>query len=313
VNVSSKVPAVFHGESLHNYLTTRFSYLSAEEWYKLIQEGRITCQGVKADPDRHVAKGDVVGAQLPDFDLPDAKFDYTIVYEDQWLIGVNKPAGLRVHSSGKFVKANLMYHLRHVHQPRYPEADLVNRLDADTSGLVLLARDKSTLSQLMRQFSTRSVVKSYLAVVAGRPEPADGTINLPIAPIREALIPRYGIDMVQGKSAVTHYKTLRPLSDSAALVELHPETGRTHQLRVHLASIGHPIVGDALYTMSDENYLNFRRNPPPGHPFQRQALHSHRLQFCHPVHQTVYTLTAPLTADMQRLIEGVTKLANETT
>lgn len=235
-------------------------------------------------------------------------FDYDIIYEDKWLFAVNKPAGLRVHSSGKFVHANLIYHLRHLHQPPYPEANLVNRLDADTSGLVLLARDKVVLGQLMRQFAERQVVKEYLAVVTGRPCPANGIINLPIGPVKDARVPRFGINSLEGKPAVTHYRTIRHLSGHFTLLELKPETGRTHQLRVHLAAIGHPIAGDALYTMNDNNYLDWRLNPGTLTSLQGQALHSHQLQFFHPVEQTVCTLTAPLAPDIVQFIKDVSKL-----
>ncbi len=303
MHVSSKVPVAFHGKSLLYYLTTRYTYLSATVWQQLLQDGKISCQGVIVrDEARVVVKNDLIGTELPDFVPPAVNLDYTIAYEDEWLLGINKPAGLRVHSSGKFATANLIYHLRHIHHPAYPDANLVNRLDADTSGLVLLAKEKTILSPLMRQFADGVVDKRYLAVVAGRPDPACGTINLPIGPIKQARVPRFGIDRAQGKAAVTHYKTATPLGNNFTLLELHPETGRTHQLRVHLAAIGHPIAGDALYSMNDDNYLSHCRTPLMPTFLQRQALHSHQLQFLHPILQTVSTLTVPLAADIEQFI-----------
>jgi 23S rRNA pseudouridine1911/1915/1917 synthase len=306
MDVSSKVPVPFNGLSVLEYLATRFAYLPEATWSQFIRDGRISCQGVLLDVTCPVARGDTIRCNLPDFDAPVVNLDYTIVYEDEWLLGINKPAGLRVHSGGKFVNANLIYHLRHVHEPPYPEANLVNRLDADTSGLVLLARDKTVLTQLMRQFADGSVDKRYLAVVAGRPTPADGTIDLPLGPVKEARVPRFGVDRAEGKAAVTHYKTVRELSRDFTLLELHPETGRTHQLRVHLAAIGHPIAGDALYTMNDDDYLSYRRNPQPQSILQRQALHSHQLRFFHPRDQTTCTLTAPLATDIEQFIGSAT-------
>lgn len=302
MNVSSKVPVPFNGLSVLEYLATRFAYLPEATWSQYIRDGRISCQGVLLDVTCPVARGDTIRCELPDFDAPVVNFAYTIVYEDEWLLGINKPAGLRVHSGGKFVHANLIYHLRHVHEPPFPEANLVNRLDADTSGLVLLARDKSVLTQLMRQFAEGSVDKRYLAVVAGRPTPADGTIDLPLGPVKDSRVPRFGVDRAEGKTAVTHYKTVRELSRDFTLLELHPETGRTHQLRVHLAALGHPIAGDALYTLNDDDYLRFRRTPQPQGILQRQALHSHQLRFFHPRHQTTCTLTAPLATDIEEFI-----------
>jgi len=302
--VTSKVPAAFDGVSLLNYLSQRFTYLSPDDWQQLIEAGKVTCAGERCDGARLVRQGDVVGCELPAHRPPEVNFDYAIVYEDDWLLAINKPPGLRVHSGGKFVHANLVYHLRHLHQPPYSGVDLVNRLDADTSGLVLLAKDKAVLGAMMQQFRYGRVQKRYLAVVSGRPAQADGIIDLPLGPVLEALVPRFAVDRAHGKPAVSRYRTLRGLGSDHSLLELTPETGRTHQLRVHLAAIGHPIVGDALYRMNDADYLAYRQNLPAANgALQRQALHSHQLQFRHPVTQTPCILTAPLAADIERFIE----------
>jgi 23S rRNA pseudouridine1911/1915/1917 synthase len=307
MNVSSKVPAHFHGVSVQEYLSTRFTYLPEATWCALLGQGKIFCNEVICAGEQSVAAGDVVRCALPHFEPPAVNFDYEVVYEDPWLLGINKPAGLRVHSGGKFVSANLIYHLRHLRQPSYPEANLVNRLDADTSGLVLLARDKAVLSQVMGQFAAGEVDKRYLAVVAGRPAPADGTIRLPLGPIKGALVPRHGVMAPpEGKMAITHYTTLRHLGDRFSLLELRPETGRTHQLRVHMAAIGHPLAGDALYTMNDADYLDYLRQPPAQATLMRQALHSQQLRFLHPIHRTPCTLTAPLATDLEQFIQGIT-------
>jgi len=307
MKVSSKLPAAFSGASLLEYLSTRFNYLPEKTWLQLITEGRILCNGASCYGATIVAQGDNIQCDLPDFDQPVVNLAYSIVYQDEWLLGINKPAGLRVHSRGKFVNANLIYQLRHVHQPPFPETNLVHRLDADTSGLVLLARDKDVLADLVRQFADGRVIKSYLAVVEGHLTPAEGSIDLPIGPVADARIPRFGVDRLKGKAALTHYKTLRRLSAHYSLVELQPETGRTHQLRVHLAAIGHPIAGDALYTMNDDEYLDYRHNPPLQGSLNRQALHSHQLQFLHPIHQTRCTLSAPLSGDIEGFIQQVSE------
>lgn len=306
MQVSSKVPASFNGVSVLAYLSARFTYLAEPDWQQLLQQGRISCNGHPCPATRLVAKDDVIGCELPEFESPTVNLDYQIVYEDEWLLGVNKPAGLRVHSSGKFVRANLIYHLRQLHQPPYPEASLVNRLDADTSGLVLLARTKEVHGRLAQMFVEGEMEKRYLAVVAGQPSPAEGSIDLPIGPVKDAAIPRFWVGGAKAKPALTHYRTLRRLGDSFSLLELQPATGRTHQLRVHLAAIGHPIAGDGLYTLNDADYLDWRRNPPPTAVWQRQALHSHQLRFLHPVLQTSCTLTAPLAADMEHWIQQMT-------
>jgi 23S rRNA pseudouridine1911/1915/1917 synthase len=307
MDVSSKVPASFNGASVLEYLVRRFTYLPEAAWRQLVHDGRISRNGACCDEAMVVAKGDTIRCDLPDFEAPAVNLDYTIVYQDEWLLAVNKPPGLRVHSRGKFVSANLVYHLRHVHQPAYPEIDLVNRLDADTSGLVLLARDKAVLRHLARQFAQGLVEKQYLAVVTGRPCPGQATIDLPIGPVRQAQVPRFQVDHDTGKAAVTRYETVRELGDRHTLLALHPEHGRTHQLRVHLAAIGHPIAGDALYTMSDDDYLEWRRNPPAQAIWQRQALHSHKLTFLHPVQRAACTLVAPLATDIEQFIQDITE------
>jgi len=302
MKVSSKVPAAYDKALLVDYLAARFTYQSAEAWRRLVQEGKVSCNGQNCDGTTAVASGDVVTCMLPAFAAPKANYDYTIVYEDEWLLGIDKPAGLRVHSQGRFMTANLIYHIRHRHQPNYPEVNLVNRLDADTSGLVLLARTPDVLRRMMHQFAQGSVEKHYLTVVNGCPSPACGTIDLPIGPLPDTRVPRFGIDLVAGKPAVTHYALIRVLDDRFSLLHLRPETGRTHQLRVHLASIGHPIAGDALYTMNDDDYLAWRRNPPSRPGLLRQALHCRQLGFLHPVHNTWLTMAAPLAADIERFI-----------
>lgn len=303
--VSSNVPALSTSLTVVTYLASRFTYLPETSWSQFVREGRIFCNGVICDEATMVVKGDTIRCNLPEFGAPEVNYDYSIVYEDDWLVAVNKPAGLRVHSRGKFINANLIYHLRHIRQPAYPGANPVNRLDTDTSGLVLVSRDKKVLSQLMRQFAQGQVVKSYLAVIKGRPVDAEGTVNLPIGPVEGAKVPRFGVYRKQGKAAVTHYKTVRTLSDAFTLLELSPENGRTHQLRVHMAAIGHPIAGDALYTMSDDDYLDWLHNPSRQTGLKRQALHSHRLEFSHPALKTTCSLSAPIAADIQKFISEV--------
>jgi len=305
MKVAAKVPAAFDGSSLCDYLAGRFTYLGKSAWAELIADGKVTCAGERCRGERIVRQGEEVACELPAHEPPPVNYAYRVVYEDDWLLAIDKPPGLRVHSGGKFVHANLVYHLRHLRQPACPSVDLVNRLDADTSGLVLLAKEKAVLGAMMQQFQEGRVVKHYLAVVSGRPDPADGTIDLPLGSVAQALVPRFAVDQAAGKAAVTHYRTIRPLSSDYTLLALTPETGRTHQLRVHLAAIGHPIAGDALYTMSDADYLHYRHHPPPAEILSRQALHSHQLQFLHPVTQQTQTLTAPLAADIERFIASL--------
>lgn len=304
MQVSSKVTAVFKHTPIVDYLATRFTYRSAANWLALVMEERVMCNGRICQPGTRVSQGDFVTCHLPDVPPPPANFAYSIVYEDAWLLGINKPANLRVHDKGKFVTANLMYHLRTQHQPAYPMAQLVNRLDKDTSGVVVVAKETAVVPLLAQQFQEQTVAKSYLAVVSGQPEPASGVMNWPIGPVPGAKVPRHGIDVPGAKAARTDYEVIRPFTHHA-LVQLRPKSGRTHQLRVHLAALGHPIVGDALYALNDDDFLAWCQQKTPTAAMcglSRQALHCHETRFIHPITSDPITITAPLPADMSQLL-----------
>lgn len=299
--VSSKVPGGFAPLPVAAYLAARFTYWPLAEWEALLRDGRITANGAPAHPDTLVAPGDVVACDLPDFAPPSVNLNVDVLYEDAWLLVVNKPPGLRVHSQGRFVTANLVYHLRHQRRPAYPEVHPAHRLDADTSGVVVLARDKAALAALARQFERGEVAKTYLALVRGVPATQEGVINLPVGKLAAGEVPRYGV-AADGKTAVTHFRVAESFGETFALLELRPRHGRTHQLRVHCAAVGHPIVGDALYTMDDAAYLAWRRTGRHQGEMDliaRQALHCARLQLTHPRWGTAVQFTAPLPPDME--------------
>ncbi len=305
MRVSSKVPPQFKQTLVLDYLAARFTYRSRDEWADLLAEGRVRGNGRILTPDDAITQGDVIACDLPETTPPPANYDYQIIYEDEWLLGINKPAGLRVHAKRRYAQANLIYHLRHLRRPPYPEATLVNRLDKDTSGIVLLARDGETLRLMQQLFREKQVTKEYLAVVHGVPNPPAGIIDQPIGRLDSLPgVYRYGVT-AEGKTATTRYETRQTFTirhAPYATLKLYPQTGRTHQLRVHLAALGHPIVGDRLYTMSDAAYLDWCARKTPHPLIQRQALHSAAVQFIHPRTQQPLRLTAPLPADIQTLI-----------
>lgn len=355
MQLSSKVTANYKNVPLIEYLIGRFSYLSREQWLERIREGRLMVEGVVASAETNVTQGKVVTYDVPPFPQPSVNFDYTIIYEDEWLLGINKPPNLRVHGEGRYMMANLIYHLRHVHEPSYPNAHVVNRLDADTSGVVLVAKDKNTARLMNTLFAERQVEKHYLALVRGIPDPPSGTIDQPIGYLtnpkfaKSGRIPRCGVNAPKAKSAITHYELIstQPSVDSyqlsafsdvgeqplrvqqltinsqqvtinnqqftinnspplpLSLVSLRPITGRTHQLRVHIAWLGHPIVGDRLYTLSDEEFVTWRENrddPRYADLLDRHALHSERTGFVHPITREFVEIVAPLASDMSRLL-----------
>jgi 23S rRNA pseudouridine1911/1915/1917 synthase len=306
--VSSKVTAVTKHQPVLDYLAGRFTYRSRQEWLTLVADGRVSCNGRVCTPETIVTQGDVVACDLPDVELPEKfDFNYQIIYEDTWLLGINKPGHLLVHDKRRFAQANLIYHLRQRHEPPYPEAKLINRLDKDTSGVVLAARDSQTLQLMQQAFAGQQVKKEYLAVVRGVPSPPSGVIDQPIGRL-ESLpgVYRFGV-VAGGKTAVTHYDTMQTFGDRYTLLRLFPQTGRTHQLRVHLHAIGHTIVGDVLYTLPDAEYLAWfeTRQPLPGEPISRQALHCARVKFVHPQTGRPSTLEAPLPPDMAALLSAL--------
>lgn len=289
MELSSKVTAEFKNVPLIDYLATRFKYLSREEWLVRIADGRITHQNNPATPTTIVTQGDIVTYHAPDTSPP--RRDYDVLYEDQWLLGVNKAPHLLVHASGPFIQENLIYQLRHWNDPPLPDAHLVNRLDRETSGVVLVAKNKAVLRQLSQQFAQTAVHKTYLALVHGRPSPSAGTIDASLIKLpKDEGPPRFAVsNEPAAKTAVTGYALIHPVGDDFSLIRLSPKTGRTHQLRVHLALLGHPIVGDKVYgqdSLAD-----------------RHLLHCSSNRFIHPGTKNPLTIDAPLPADMRQFLD----------
>ncbi|MDJ0756248.1 MAG: RluA family pseudouridine synthase [Ardenticatenaceae bacterium] len=306
MEISTKVKPPARQVPLLEYLSQRFTYRTPEAWRQLILEGHVKYDGVVAGVDTPVSAGHRLTTYFPDAKDPEANFDYEIIYEDRWLLAVNKPSNLQVHGRGAFIHANLIHHVRHVRHPAYPEAELINRLDGNTSGAVLLARDKVSLRQMQHQFRTRMVRKRYVAWVHGVPHPTQRVINRPIGQLPSLPgVYRYGSADTAGnlKSAATYMKVLAVYESVYAQVELRPYTGRTHQLRVHMAEIGHPLVGDLVYQVSDEEFLARHENPAafPKLLLERHALHCSGYVFIHPHTKEVCRITASLPSDLKNL------------
>lgn len=335
--LSSKVPVQYKHATLIEYLIGRYTYLDRETWLERIAEGRFQFEGKLASAETQLHQGGIVTYDVPAFPQPDANFDYSIVYEDEWLLGINKPPNLRVHGEGRYMMANLSYHLWYSHEPPYPEAKLINRLDTDTSGVVLFAKDSDTAREMGWLFERKQVDKTYLALVYGMPRRAKGVIDQPIGKVdnpkyrKKGRVPRSIVNAPKSRDAVTGYEVVETFSAekppilkrvnaqlgignweldasrvTVSLVRLSPKTGRTHQLRVHLAWMGHPIVGDRLYMLDDERYVQWReaRDSAEFADLQtRQALHSSETSFLHPMTQQRVTISAPLAADMQSVLD----------
>lgn len=257
---------------------------------KLKRGGQVRVNGTPVYMVERVRVGDVLEVVMPCDGitaLEPEPIPLGVIYEDEYVLAVNKPAGMLVHPVGEEQRGTLANAVLHRWLMRGKEARFrpVYRLDRNTTGIVLVACGLYASQQLARQLTTRLLRRRYLAVAEGVPGPG-GTVDLPLAPH-----PEYrALWMVDpaGKRAITHYKLLRELSGNA-LLALELETGRTHQIRVHMSHTGHPLVGDVRYGGSDA-FLN------------RQALHAAAVDFLHPRTGEPVKLRSPLPPDMLQVV-----------
>jgi len=286
------------------------SGLSRARVQALIDEGRVEIAGMPAaSASLKVAEGAPFRISVPPAAEADARaqdIPLTIAYEDAHLIVVDKPAGLVVHPAAGNPDGTLVNALLHHCEGQLSgiggvaRPGIVHRIDKDTSGLLVVAKSDPAHEGLAGQFAAHSVHRRYLAVCAGHPSPAEGTIDARLGRSdadrkKMSVLPK---DSSRGKHAVTHYRVLEKL-DGAALIECRLETGRTHQVRVHCASIGHALLGDPLYGRTPKGLRPVLERTG----FARQALHAAELGFNHPVTGQALRLASPLPDDMRELID----------
>lgn len=302
------------GRRLDKYLHGRFPHLSRTLIQRLIKEGAITINGRPAKASYEIGRGDEVRLLIPPpepMNVQPEPMDLDVVYEDDFLLAINKPPGIICHparSTQTGTLANGLVHyantLSHGDDPFRP--GIVHRLDKNTTGIMLVAKTDEAHWRLALQFERRSVTKTYVAVVEGCPSLDADLINAPIG-AHPLIKDRY---MVPGmrhrpellKEAITRYEVVERFHRHA-LVHLWPKTGRTHQLRVHMSYIGHPIVGDTFYGghfLSQRDLIGHGDDEPL---FRYQALHARRIEFQHPIRASVSVLEAPLPAAFERLLE----------
>jgi 23S rRNA pseudouridine1911/1915/1917 synthase len=230
-----------------------------------------------------------------------------IVHEDDHLIVVGKPAGMVVHPAAGNFDGTLVNALLHHCAGRLSSIGgvarpgIVHRIDKDTSGLLVVAKTDAAHEGLSAQFAKHSIDRLYQAIVAGIPNPTSGSVD---APVGRSSANRQKMAIVEegrGKRAVTHYRLVQPLRGSA-LVECRLETGRTHQVRVHMASIGHPLLGDPVYGRSKIAHRDILNQLD----FKRQALHAAELGFVHPVSKESLSFKSAMPSDMQELFRALT-------
>jgi 23S rRNA pseudouridine1911/1915/1917 synthase len=282
------------------YLTQKKIYPSRSQIRNLIAQDKIRVNNNSIKPSYILKNGDMIDLALPEnkeLKIKAEDIPLDIIYEDEHLVVVNKPANMIVHPAGKINSGTLVNALLYHCQDSLSgiggviRPGIVHRLDKNTSGLMVVAKNDLAHLDLSRQIKEHQVTKKYIALVHGNLKDDSGIID---APIGRSLRNRKKMAVTaEGKSreAITHFKVLKRFSDYT-LVEATLRTGRTHQIRVHLAFIGHPIVGDQLY--------GYRRQ---GLNINRQALHSYVLGFVHPGFKKYMEFSAPLPKDIQELID----------
>jgi 23S rRNA pseudouridine1911/1915/1917 synthase len=308
--IEIRLDASHAGWRLDRALAAAIPSLSRERLKVLTKAGALKRDGKAVRDPATKVKGDehfilAVPAPEPAHNEPQ-EIPLPIVYEDEHLLVVDKPAGLVVHPAagnrdGTLVNA-LLHHcgdsLSGIGGVARP--GIVHRIDKDTSGLLVIAKHDKAHEGLAKQFATHSIDRRYLAIVSGIPRQSEGTVDAPLARSPQNRKKIAIVSAGKGKRAVTHWKRLALLRD-AALVECRLETGRTHQVRVHMASIGHPLVGDPVYGRGKSVHRDLLNQLD----FRRQALHATHLGFIHPVTKDRLSFDSALPSDMQELFTAL--------
>lgn len=317
IRIRRKLP----GRRLDKYLIARFPKVSRTTIQRLIKQGDITVNGLPTKKSYEMEGGDEIEISFPPppvYDVAPEPIPLDIVYEDDYVLALNKPAGIIVHpasrTQGGTIANGLAHYCRSLARTDDPfRPGIVHRLDKNTTGIMIVAKTDEAHWRLSRQFEERTTEKVYIAFVHGTPEFDEDIIEVPIGQhptvhdryVATGFAERMGgkFEKKLSKPAVTRYKVLRRIR-GYGVVELRPKTGRTHQLRIHMSHIRHPIVGDPFYggRHVSRHQVSGRPEDGDGPCFTRQLLHAARLTVMHPIKQTPLTLRAPLPADMREFL-----------
>ncbi len=306
------------GRRLDKYLHGRFPHLSRTTIQRLIRQGAVTVNGQPTKPSYEMAGGDIIEIIMPDPEPPEVvpeDIPLDILYEDEHIIAINKDEGIichpaRAEQSGTIVNALAFYanSLSHGQDPFRP--GIVHRLDKNTTGVMLVAKSDEAHWRLALQFERRTVQKTYLAVVHGELNLDGDTIDAPIG-VHPVVREKFAVMIRENriniaKSAITHYEVAERFR-GFTLVKLMPKTGRTHQLRVHMSYIGHPIAGDNMYggqPISEALIAGSGEREPF---LTHQALHAWKIRFKHPIREEPMEIEAPFRARFRRLMHLLRK------
>ncbi|HET6284259.1 MAG TPA: RluA family pseudouridine synthase [Polyangia bacterium] len=306
ITLRIEVPRECDGWRLDHFLKRRIGRLSRTRIQGIIATQISLPDGRRVRASSPVHAGQVFVLRRPAPDEPPVPRHFSVLFEDADVLALDKPAGLPMHTTAKFWKNTLVALLRE----RYPDEkmEIAHRIDRETSGVLLVARHHQAASWLKMAFARRAVSKQYLALVKGQP-PDDGVIDMPIRLLDSPTHLMMG-PAADGLPAVTRFRVVQRFADHA-LCEARPETGRQHQIRVHLAAMGYPIVGDKLYGGGEPLFMRAcdeGLTPELLAAFDnlaRHALHAHRLTFPHPTTRQNMTVESPLPPDLVDYIAGL--------
>ena len=305
-----KIDPEVSGERIDKFLSKNLEDVSRSRLQKLIIEGRVLVNGARVSKHHRLVSGQEISIEDPsslnnNTNITAEEIDLNIVYEDKSILVVSKEAGMLTHpapgnESHTLVNA-LMHHCKNLSKLSGEErAGIVHRLDKDTSGLLIAAKDENVHHRLSEMFADRKVKKTYIALAEGRFKEERGEIKLPIGRSRIDR-KKMSIAIDNGRDAVTAFEVVEEFRQ-AALLNIYPRTGRTHQIRVHLNYIGHPIIADQVYgsRLSSKIAKNMG--------LERQFLHAAKLEFTHPVTEKLMEFEDPIPQDLSeslgRLREG---------
>ena len=285
------------GERLDRFLADRCPDLSRTRIKRLIVDGEVTVDGHSANAGYRVRTGQAVAIQVPEpapTHLTPQSIPLSVLYEDEHLLVVDKPAGMPAHPGVGHPDSTLLNAVLGLDSGigtvgGTSRPGLVHRLDKDTSGLMLVAKTDRSHEHLSAQFKDRSIKKGYLGLVTGHPDPPDAIIEAPVG--RDPHDRKKMAIVDDGRSASTLYRTLKSFR-GCSYIDVRPKTGRTHQIRVHFASIGHPIVGDETYGRADPR-------------LDRHFLHAAYLEFEHPATEARLEIESPLPDDLQTVLDSL--------
>jgi 23S rRNA pseudouridine1911/1915/1917 synthase len=313
-NFSHTISESTHGTRVDLFLSRHHLDLSRSRIQSLIRNGWVRVNDANTKPSHQLKTGDRVSLTVPKpstSTLVPEEVPFTVVFEDPWIIVLYKPPGIVVHpapghSSGTLVHGLLNYcsDLSGIGGSLRP--GIVHRLDKDTSGLMLVAKNDMAHQGLAQQFQNGAINKEYIALIHGIPTHESGTIDLPISrhPVRRK---EMAVSASGGRNALTLWRKIADCREGFSLLSVTIKTGRTHQIRVHFSHLGHPIVGDSVYGPGPDTLKKrfLKQNPELVSAVKRQMLHAARIGFAHPKEKVHMEFESPFPEDMQKVLSAL--------